>query len=102
MSITDRDKKIMLALVPILVLVAYWFLVLGPKRDEASKATADLTTQQQRLDDARAEVKAAVKHAATTRLDADLKAGRITKAQHDEEIGEIGRASCRERVYSNV
>jgi hypothetical protein len=36
-----------------------------------------------------AEVKAAVKAAATKRLDADLKAGRITKAQHDEEIGEL-------------
>jgi transposase-like protein len=36
-----------------------------------------------------AEVKSAVKQAATTRLDADLKAGRITKAQHDEEVGEL-------------
>jgi hypothetical protein len=36
-----------------------------------------------------AEVTAAAKKAATTRLDADLKAGRITKAQHDEEIGEL-------------
>jgi hypothetical protein len=58
-SITDRDRKIMLALVPILVLVAYWFLLLAPKRDQASTAKADLSTQQQRLDDARAQVKAA-------------------------------------------
>jgi hypothetical protein len=58
-SITDRDRKIMLALVPILVLVAYWFLLLAPKRDQASTAKADLSTQQQRLEDARAEVKAA-------------------------------------------
>jgi transposase-like protein len=36
-----------------------------------------------------ADVKAAVKKAATSRLDADLKAGRITQAQHDEEIAEL-------------
>lgn len=59
MSITDRDKKIMLALVPILVLGAFWFLLLAPKRDEASTAGAELSTQQQRVEDARAEVQAA-------------------------------------------
>jgi type IV pilus assembly protein PilO len=58
-SITDRDKKIMLALVPILLLVAYWFLLLAPKRDQASTAGTELSSQQQRLDDARAKVKAA-------------------------------------------
>jgi phage antirepressor YoqD-like protein len=36
-----------------------------------------------------ADVKAAVKQAATARLDADLKAGRITQAQRDEEVGEL-------------
>ena len=30
-----------------------------------------------------------MKKAATTRLDADLKAGRITQAQHDEEVAEL-------------
>jgi len=58
-SITDRDRKIMLALVPILVLVAYWFLLLAPKRNEVSTASTELSTQQQRLDDARAQAKAA-------------------------------------------
>jgi predicted DNA-binding protein (UPF0251 family) len=36
-----------------------------------------------------ADVKAAVKKAATARLDADLKAGRITQAERDEEVGEL-------------
>jgi hypothetical protein len=36
-----------------------------------------------------AEVKAAVKQSATARLDADLKAGRITQAQRDEEVAEL-------------
>jgi Tfp pilus assembly protein PilO len=39
--------------------VAYWFLLLAPKRDEASTAGTELSTQQQRLDDARAQVKSA-------------------------------------------
>ena len=36
-----------------------------------------------------ADVTAAVKQSATARLDADLKAGRITKAQRDEEVAEL-------------
>ena len=59
MTLTDRDRKLLIALVPVVVLVAYWFLLLAPKRDQASTASSDLSTQQQRLDDARAEVKAA-------------------------------------------
>lgn len=35
------------------------------------------------------EVKAALKQQATDRLDADLKAGRITQAQRDEELSEL-------------
>jgi Pilus assembly protein, PilO len=58
-SITDRDRKIMLALVPVLVLVAYWFLLLAPKRDDASAAGDELTTQQQRVDTARANLQTA-------------------------------------------
>jgi hypothetical protein len=45
--------------VPVVLLVAYWFLLLAPKRDQASTAGSELSTQQQRLDDARAQVKAA-------------------------------------------
>jgi hypothetical protein len=40
-------------LVPVLVLAAYWFLLLAPKREEASKATTDLAAEQQRLAQAR-------------------------------------------------
>jgi hypothetical protein len=58
-TLTDRDRKIMLALVPVLVLVAYWFLLLAPKREEASKASDELTTQQTRVDNARAQVQSA-------------------------------------------
>ena len=43
MSLTDRDRKILLALVPILVLGAYWFLLLAPKREEAGKIRDELS-----------------------------------------------------------
>jgi hypothetical protein len=45
-SITDRDRKILLALIPLVVIGAYWFLLLAPKRDEAGKVRAKLTTAQ--------------------------------------------------------
>jgi Tfp pilus assembly protein PilO len=53
MTLTDRDRKILIALVPIVVLVAYWFLLLSPKREQAATAKEELATQQQRLDAAR-------------------------------------------------
>lgn len=53
MSITDRDRRILLFLVPVLVLGAYWFLLLAPKREEANTAAQELATQEQRRDDAR-------------------------------------------------
>jgi hypothetical protein len=52
MSMTDRDRKILLLLVPIVVLGAYWFLLLTPKREEAATAGQDLAAQEQRRDDA--------------------------------------------------
>jgi hypothetical protein len=54
MSITDRDRKILLLLVPIVVLGVYWFLLLTPKREEAATAGQELAVQEQRRDDAQA------------------------------------------------
>jgi hypothetical protein len=42
MTLTDRDRKILLALIPLVVIGAYWFLLLAPKRQEASKVKDDL------------------------------------------------------------
>jgi Tfp pilus assembly protein PilO len=58
-SLTDRDRKILMALVPVIVIVAYWFLLLAPKREEASTASQELTTQEERRDAAKAAVSAA-------------------------------------------
>ncbi len=59
MTLTERDRKLMFALIPIALLLAYWMLVLGPKRSDATAAKAELATQQQRLDTARANAEAA-------------------------------------------
>jgi hypothetical protein len=37
-TISDRDRRILLILIPIVVVVAYWFLLLSPKRDDLSAA----------------------------------------------------------------
>jgi hypothetical protein len=59
MTLTDRDRKIVIAVIPVLLLLAYWFLVLGPKRQDATAAKDELATQQQRLDEARDNLQAA-------------------------------------------
>jgi Tfp pilus assembly protein PilO len=53
-TLSGRDKKIALAIVPILALVGYWFLLFSPKREEAAKAKTELTDQTKRRDAARA------------------------------------------------
>jgi hypothetical protein len=65
MTLTDRDRKILVALVPVVVIVAYWFLLLAPKREEASTASDEAAKQEQRLDSARA----ALGQASTARTD---------------------------------
>jgi hypothetical protein len=69
MSLTDRDRKIMLLLIPILVLGAYWFLLLAPKREQAATAAQELVVQEQRRDDA--QLRAASLASARTDFAAD-------------------------------
>ena len=52
MSLTSRDKKILMALVPIILVAVYWFLVLSPKRKDAEQVGKELTEQQQKRDQA--------------------------------------------------
>jgi Tfp pilus assembly protein PilO len=59
MTLTDRDRKLLFGLVPVALLGLYWFMLLSPKRDEASAASEELTTQEQRLDTARSNLAAA-------------------------------------------
>jgi Tfp pilus assembly protein PilO len=59
MSLSDRDRKIAIALVPLLVLAAYWFLLLAPKREDAASASKELTKQTERRDKAQTAANAA-------------------------------------------
>ena len=54
MNLSDRDRKILIAIVPIVLLVACWFLLLAPKREEAKSAGDELAQQEERLDAAKA------------------------------------------------
>jgi Tfp pilus assembly protein PilO len=59
MSLSGRDRKVLLFLVPLIVAGVYWFMLLSPKREEASKAAEELTTQTERRDAARAQAQTA-------------------------------------------
>ena len=52
MSLTDRDRKLLLLIVPAVIFAAYWFLLVSPKRDEAATAGQELAAQELRRDDA--------------------------------------------------
>ena len=54
MSLSDRDRKLAMAIIPIVLLVAYWFLLLAPKREAAATASKDLSEQTVRLEQAKA------------------------------------------------
>lgn len=56
MSITDRDKKIIFFLIPVALIGVFFFLVLAPKRNEASKVQQELTQAQTERDSAQGQV----------------------------------------------
>jgi hypothetical protein len=58
MTLTDRDKKLVLVVLPLVVLLGYWFLLLGPKREAASEAAATLEAEQLKLTEAQAQATA--------------------------------------------
>ncbi len=55
MSLTDRDRKIVFLLLPVVVILAYWFLLLSPKRHEAKTLSTQVTTAEQSRDAAVAQ-----------------------------------------------
>ena len=56
MSITDRDKKIIMLLLPIAVIGIFFYFVLAPKRHEASKVQQELTQAETQRDAAQTQV----------------------------------------------
>jgi len=49
-SLTDRDKKIVFLLLPLVLVGAFWFLLLKPKRQEATKLSDQVTQAQEARD----------------------------------------------------
>jgi hypothetical protein len=56
---TARDRIVIGVVLAVAALGGFWFLVLGPKRDEAAKLSDQVAKEQQRLDTARASASAA-------------------------------------------
>jgi hypothetical protein len=52
-TLSARDRKILVFLAPLLLIAAYWFLLLAPKREEVTTASENLTVQEDRLEAAR-------------------------------------------------
>lgn len=59
MTITDRDRKILIVVLVLGALLAYWFLLLSPKRAEVSTVDAEITQQQEQLEAARQQLASA-------------------------------------------
>ena len=56
MNLTERDRKIMIIIAPLVLVLAYWFLVLSPQRKESATAAQTLTKQEKRRDAAQANL----------------------------------------------
>jgi hypothetical protein len=54
-SLTDRDRRIVLILLPVVVLIAYWFLLLSPKRADLKTARDAQHTAESARDQAVAQ-----------------------------------------------
>jgi Tfp pilus assembly protein PilO len=51
-NLSARDRKILILLVPVAIVAAYWFLLLAPKREEATIVQDELTQAQAERDTA--------------------------------------------------
>jgi Tfp pilus assembly protein PilO len=49
-TITDRDRRILLILLPVVLLIAYWFVLLSPKRADLNTARDDQAAAEQQRD----------------------------------------------------
>ena len=79
MSLTARDRKILMLVVPALLIVAYWFLLLAPKRAESARLGDELAEQQERRDEAVAKA-------------GQLEAAKTSYAKDYETVVRLGKA----------
>jgi Tfp pilus assembly protein PilO len=78
-TLTDHDRRILLILIPIVILLAYWFLLLSPKRADLS----DARDQQQQAEQQRDQVVAQA---------AQLERARSTFAADYAAVVRLGKA----------
>lgn len=79
MTISDRDRKILIVLIPLVLLLGYWFLLISPKRQESATAGQKLAKEQDRLGAARQKT-------------AQLSSAKTDFARDYEELVELGKA----------
>ena len=79
MTLTDRDKKIALMIVPLALVLGYWFMVLGPKRGDAAELGAQLEQVEKKRDDAQSQAAA-------------LEGSKNTYAKDYETVVRLGKA----------
>ena len=72
---TSRDRIVLVVVLAVGALGGFWMLALKPKRQEAAKLGKDLSTAQQRLDQARS----------------DLQAGQAAKASYSANYSAVAR-----------
>lgn len=56
MSLTDRDRKIVMILAPLMLLIGYWFVVLAPQREKSTTVEQELTKARGERDTAQAQI----------------------------------------------
>jgi hypothetical protein len=54
--VTVRDRRVLVIVAGIVLVIAAWLLVISPKRDQANKLGAQVTTAQRQLDSARTRI----------------------------------------------
>ena len=79
MTLTDRDRKIAMVLVPVLLVAGYWFLVLAPKREEAATLGVRLSEAQGARDSAQSQLQ-------------ELEGSKTSYAKDYETVVRLGKA----------
>jgi len=78
-TLTDRDRRIVMIIVPIVIVLAYWFLILSPKRDDLKTAQSAQHSAEDARDSAVAQA-------------AQLEKARATFATDYAEVVRLGKA----------
>ena len=79
MTLSARDRKLLVVIVPVAMISAFWLLLLSPKREEAVAVRDQLSIQERRRDEANARLR-------------DLTAAQAQFADDYAEVVRLGKA----------